>query len=46
MSIGIADLGDVEDAGGETETEVPSEVVEEVVEEAESVETIRRACCG
>ena len=40
VSIGIADLGDLEDAGGETETEVPSEVVEEVVEEAESVETI------
>ena len=40
VAIGFADLGDVDDAGGETETEIPSEVVEEVVEEIESVESV------
>lgn len=40
VAVGFADLGEVEDAGGETETEVPSEVVEEVVEETESVESV------
>ena len=34
------DLGDIDDAGGETETEMPSEVVEEVVEETESEESV------
>jgi len=40
VAVGFADLGEVENAGGETETEVPSEIVEEVVEETESVETV------
>ena len=40
VAVGFADLGEVKDAGGETETEVPSEIVEEVVEETESVETV------
>ena len=40
VAVGFADLGDVDDAGGETETIIPSEVVEEVVEETESVESV------
>lgn len=40
VAVGFADLGDVDEAGGETETEVPSEVVEEVVEESQAVESI------
>lgn len=40
VAVGFADLGDVDDAGGETETEIPSEVVEEVVEETESEESV------
>ena len=40
VAVGFADLGDVDDAGGETETEMPSEVVEEVVEETESVKSV------
>ena len=40
VAVGFADLGEVEDAGGETETEIPSEAVEEVVEETESVESV------
>lgn len=40
VAVGFADLGDVDDAGGETETEIPSEVVEKVVEETESVESV------
>ena len=40
VAVGFADLGDVDDAGGETETIMLSEVVEEVVEETESVESV------
>ena len=40
VAVGFADLGDVDDAGGETETEMPSEVVEEVIEETESVKSV------
>ena len=40
VAVGFADLGEVNDAGGETETEIPSEVVEEVVEETESIESV------
>ena len=40
VAVGFADLGDVDDAGGETETEIPSEVVEEVVEETEIEESV------
>jgi len=40
VAVGFADLGDIDDAGGETETEIPSEVVEEVVEETESEESV------
>ena len=41
VAVDFAEIGEVEDAGGVTETEVPSEVVEEVVEEQESVESIQ-----
>jgi hypothetical protein len=40
VAVGFADLGDIDEAGGETETEIPSEVVEEVVEEIESAPTV------
>ena len=40
VAVDFADLGDVDDASGETETEMSSEVVEEVVEETESVESV------
>ena len=40
VAVGFADLGEVNNAGGETETEIPSEVVEEVVEETESIESV------
>jgi len=33
IAVGIADLGSTDNAEGETETEVPSEVIEDVVEE-------------
>ncbi|PCJ80658.1 MAG: hypothetical protein COA49_07440 [Bacteroidetes bacterium] len=39
VAVGFADLGSVKDAGGVTETEVPSEVIEEVKEEAVSAPT-------
>ena len=41
VAVDFAEIGEVEDAGGVTETEVPSEVVEEVVEEQEAVESIQ-----
>jgi len=41
VAVVFAEIGEVEDAGGVTETEVPSEVVEEVVEEQEAVESIQ-----
>ena len=34
VAVGFADLGTTEDAGGDTDTETPSEVVQEAVEEA------------
>ena len=40
VAVGFADLGDVDDAGGEVETDMPSEVVDEVVKETESVESV------
>ena len=40
VAVGFADLGEVNNAGGETETEIPSEVLEEVVEETESIESV------
>ena len=40
VAVGFADLGDIDEADGDTETEMPSEVVEEVVEETESVESV------
>ena len=41
VAVDFAEIGEVEDAGGVTETEVSSEVVEEVVEEQEAVESIQ-----
>lgn len=40
VAVEFADLGNVAQASGDVETEVPSEVVEEVVEEAESAEVV------
>tara|TARA_Y100000589_G_scaffold332282_1_gene391126 strand:- start:2380 stop:3165 length:786 start_codon:yes stop_codon:yes gene_type:complete len=40
VAVGFADLGEVNNASGETETEIPSEFVEEVVEENESIESV------
>lgn len=40
VAVEFADLGNVTQASGDTETEVPSEEIEEVVEEAESAEVL------
>ncbi len=40
VAVGFADMGSVDDAGGVTESEVPSEVVEEVIEEAITTPTV------
>jgi len=40
VAVGLADMGSVDEAGGVTESEVPSEVVEEVIEEAITTTTV------
>lgn len=40
VAVGFADMGSVDEAGGVTESEVPSEVVEEVIEEAITTPTV------
>ena len=40
VAVGFADLGSTEEAGGDVETEAPSEVVQEAVEDV--VERLRR----
>ncbi len=42
VAVDFAEIGDVEDAGGVTETEVSSEVVEEVIKEQEALESIQK----
>ena len=43
VAVDFAEIGEVEDAGAVTETEIPSEVVEEVVEAQEALESIQEA---
>lgn len=40
VAVGVADFGNVEEAGGERETETPSERVEEVIEQEVSESTV------
>ena len=40
VAVGFADIGSVDDAGGVTESEIPSELVEEVIEEAITKPTV------
>ena len=40
MAVGVADFGNVEEAGGDRETETPSEEVEEVIEQEVSECTV------
>lgn len=40
VAVGFTDLGSIDEAGGDTETDIPSEIVEEVVEEIESIPTV------
>ena len=40
VAVGFSDIGSVDDAGGVTESEIPSEVVEEVIEETITTPTV------